>query len=135
MNPYMAFSMEERKRIVAEDPSRKSDIGGVAKEIGKKWRAMSEVEKAKYAKKGAAMKVTRKAKKSKKVATEEGMTRKAKKGTRKARKVSGFMKFAQSARKEIVAEIPSMRKNITAVAKELGKRWRAMTEAEKKRFA
>jgi hypothetical protein len=133
MNPYMAFSMEERKRIVAADPSKKADIGGVAKEIGKKWRAMSDTEKEKYAKKGRSMKVTRKAKKSKK--GEEVEERKAKKGTRKARKMSGFMKFAQSARKEILAEIPAMRKNITAVAKEMGKRWRAMTDAEKKKYA
>lgn len=134
MNPYMAFSMEERKRIVAADPSKKADIGGVAKEIGKKWRAMGETEKAKYAKKGRSMKVTRKAKKSKKGDSEMPM-RKAKSGTRKARKMSGYMKFAQSARKEIVAENPSMRKNITAVAKEMGKRWRAMSESEKKRYA
>jgi hypothetical protein len=129
----MAFSMEERKRIVAADPSKKADIGGVAKEIGKKWRAMGEAEKASYAKKGRSMKVTRKAKKSKKGEEVEG--RKAKKGTRKARKLSGYMKFAQSARKQIVAENPSMRKNITAVAKEMGKQWRAMSEVEKKRYA
>jgi hypothetical protein len=134
MNPYMAFSMEERKRIVAADPSRKADIGGVAKEIGKKWKAMSEAEKAKYAKKGASMKVTRKAKKSKKAAAaEEGTGRKEKK-TRKARKMSGYMKFASQERKRIVAENPSMRKNITAVAKEMGKRWRAMSDAEKKKY-
>lgn len=133
MNPYMAFSMEERKRIVSADPSRKSDIGGVAKEIGKKWKAMSESEKAKYAAKGRSMKVTRKAKKSKKM-DEEGSSRKAKKGTRKVRKMSGYMKFAQAERKRIVAENPSMRKNITAVAKEMGKRWRAMSDSEKKRY-
>ena len=133
MNPYMAFSMEERKRIVAADPSRKADIGGVAKEIGKKWKAMSESEKARYAKKGRSMKVTRKAKKSKKEAAEEGVGRKEKK-TRKARKMSGYMKFASQERKAILAENPSMRKNITAVAKEMGKRWRAMSDAEKKRY-
>jgi hypothetical protein len=34
MNPYMVFSQEQRAKIVKADPSRKADIGGVAKEIG-----------------------------------------------------------------------------------------------------
>lgn len=127
MNPYMAFSMEERKRIVAENPSMKADIAGVAKMVGKKWREMSEGEKARYAKKGKTMKVSRK---SRKVERKEKKTRKS--GRKGA--LSGYMKFAKEVRPRILSEKPAMRSDVTLVAKEIGKRWRAMSEAEKKRY-
>ena len=123
----MAFSVEERKRIVSEKPSMKSDVVAVAREIGKRWKSLSDGEKAKYAKKGASMK-TRKSSRKTKVAKKEKKTRK---GTRK---MSGYMKFAGKVRKEIVAENPSMRSDVTAVAKELGKRWRSMSDADKRKF-
>jgi hypothetical protein len=62
MNPYIAFSMDERKKIVAENPSLKSDIGKVAKMVGERWRKLSDGEKAKF-KGRAGKKSTRKAKK------------------------------------------------------------------------
>ena len=136
MNPYMAFSMEARKRIVAENPSMKADIGGVAKMVGKEWQALSEAEKAKYAKKGKTMKA--KTKKAKKAKTEKKGTvvatvkKMIKKGTRK---LSGYMKFANKVRPAIMAESEKMRKDVTAVAREIGKRWRALTESQKKSHA
>lgn len=48
LSPYMKFAQEARKNIVAEHPEWKSDIIKVGKEIGQRWRAMSEAEKAKY---------------------------------------------------------------------------------------
>ena len=137
MNPYMAFSMEERKRIVAENPSMKADIGGVAKMVGKAWKALSEAEKAKYAKKGASMKTkTKKVKKSKKVdmEDEEVEVKKGKK-TRKSgkkRALSGFMKFCQKERASVMKENPGIK--FTDVGKELGKRWGALSEGEKKKY-
>jgi structure-specific recognition protein 1 len=128
MNPYMAFSMEERKRIVAENPSMKSDIGGVAKMVGKAWQALSEAEKAKYAKKGASMK-TKKSKKTKKVDVVE--LRKTRKSGKK-RALSGFMKFSMKERPAVMKENPNI--EFGAVGKELGKRWRAMSETEKKKY-
>ncbi len=124
---YMAFATEERKRILSEKPSMKSDVIAVAKEIGKRWRELSDAEKAKY--KGKGKSFTRKSSRKAKVARAE------KKKTRKGpRKMSGYMKFAGKVRKEIVAENPSMRSDVTAVAKEIGKRWRAMSDAEKRKF-
>jgi structure-specific recognition protein 1 len=131
----MAFSMEERKRIVAENPSMKSDIGGVAKLVGKAWGALSAEEKAKYAKKGASMKTkTKKAKKSKKGVVEEessgkkGKTRKS----GKKRALSGFMKFSMKERASVMKENPGIA--FGAVGKELGKRWGALSDAEKKKY-
>lgn len=126
----MAFAVEERKRIVSENSSMKSDVTAVAKEIGKRWRALSDAEKAKYKSKGASMKTRKSSRKAAKAAVKA-----EKKKTRKGpRKMSGYMKFASKTRKEIVAENPSMRTDVTAVAKELGKRWRSMSDAEKRKF-
>jgi hypothetical protein len=47
-NGYMKFSKEMRPKIVAENPKMKSDVIAVAREIGKRWRAMSEEERKKY---------------------------------------------------------------------------------------
>ena len=49
------------------------------------------------------------------------------------RKMNPFMKFAQGERKTVVAENPSFA--IPEIGKELGKRWRALSDAEKKRYA
>ena len=129
----MAFSMEERKRIVSENPSMKSDVVSVAKEIGKRWKTLSDSEKAKYAKKGASMKTRKSSRKASRKSFQKGMVEK-KKSRKGTRKVSGYMKFAGKVRKDIVAENPSMRSDVTAVAKELGKRWRAMSDADKRKF-
>ncbi|NBO62284.1 MAG: hypothetical protein EBU82_15265 [Flavobacteriia bacterium] len=47
-NGYMKFSKEMRPKIVAENPKMKSDVIAVAREIGKRWRALSEEERKKY---------------------------------------------------------------------------------------
>ena len=131
MNPYIAFSMDERKKIVAENPSLKSDIGKVAKMVGERWRKLSDGEKAKF-KGRASKKSTRKAKKV--VEVEEVEVKKGKKAKRKGtRKLSGYMKFVQSERKNVISENPNMA--FGAVGKELGKRWGALSDAEKKSYS
>lgn len=130
MNPYIAFSMDERKKIVAENPSLKSDIGKVAKMVGERWRKLSDGEKAKF-KGRAGKKSTRKAKK---VVEEEVEVKKGKKAKRKGtRKLSGYMKFVQSERKNVMSANPNMA--FGAVGKELGKRWGALSDAQKKSYA
>jgi hypothetical protein len=109
MNPYMVFSQEQRAKIVKADPSRKADIGGVAKEIGALWRNLSEKEKASY-KKG-----TRKAKTSKKV--------KAPSETRKAGKrrlLNPYMVFFKANYSRVAKANPG---GAAQVAKEIGKLW------------
>jgi len=130
LNPYIAFSMDERKKIVAENPSLKSDIGKVAKMVGDRWRKLSDGEKAKF-KGRAGKKSTRKAKK---VVEEEVEVKKDKKVKRKGtRKLSGYMKFVQSERKNVIKSNPNMA--FGAVGKELGKRWGALSDAQKKSYA
>ena len=135
MNPYIAFSMDERKKIVAENPSLKSDIGKVAKMVGERWRKLSDGEKAKF-KGRASKKSTRKAKKVVEVDESEGEVevKKGKKAKRKGtRKLSGYMKFVQSERKNVISSNPKMA--FGAVGKELGKRWGALSDAQKKSYA
>jgi HMG (high mobility group) box len=132
LNPYIAFSMDERKKIVAENPSLKSDIGKVAKMVGERWRKLSDGEKAKF-KGRAGKKSTRKAKKVVEV-EEEVEVKKGKKAKRKGtRKLSGYMKFVQSERKNVIKSNPNMA--FGAVGKELGKRWGALSDAQKKSYA
>ena len=131
MNPYIAFSMDERKKIVAENPSLKSDIGKVAKMVGERWRKLSDGEKAKF-KGRASKKSTRKAKKV--VEVEKVEVKKGKKAKRKGtRKLSGYMKFVQSERKNVISSNPNMA--FGAVGKELGKRWGALSDAQKKSYS
>lgn len=63
--------------------------------------------------------------------------RSAKGETRKKRKSSGpngYMKFSKAMRPKIVAENPKMKSDVIAVAREIGKRWRALSEEEKKKY-
>ena len=133
MNPYIEFSMDERKKIVAENPSLKSDIGKVAKMVGERWRKLSDGEKAKF-KGRASKKSTRKAKKTESESEEVVEVKKGKKAKRKGtRKLSGYMKFVQSERKNVISSNPKMA--FGAVGKELGKRWGALSDAQKKNYA
>ena len=47
-NGYMRFANKMRPQILKEHPELKSDVVGVARKIGEKWRSLSATEKAKY---------------------------------------------------------------------------------------
>ena len=96
--------------------------------VGERWRKLSDGEKAKF-KGRASKKSTRKAKKVVEVEKVE-----VKKGKKKGtRKLSGYMKFVQSERKNVMSENPNMA--FGAVGKELGKRWGALSDAQKKSYS
>ena len=133
MNPYIVFSMEKRKELIAENPSMKSDIGGVSKLIGKAWKELSAAEKEKYSKKGVSMKTKKKSKKTKKTKVSDDVEVKKTRKSGKKRALSGFMKFCQKERASVMKENPDIK--FTEVGKELGKRWQALPEGEKKKFA
>ena len=113
----MVFSQEQRAKIVKANPSRKADIGGVAKEIGKLWHKLSDAEKAGYKGKGT-RKTSKKSKKEKAVpATPKATTRKASKGKRA---LSPYMKFFKANYSRVSKAHPG---GVTVVAKEIGKLW------------
>ena len=111
MNPYMVFSQEQRAKIVKADPSRKADIGGVAKEIGAMWQKLTDAQKASY--KGKTRKATKKAKAKASVKT-PAKTKKAK------RALSPYMKFFKANYSRVSKAHPG---GVTVVAKEIGKLW------------
>jgi hypothetical protein len=49
------------------------------------------------------------------------------------RKMSAYMKFANKHRKEMMASNPKMR--VPDIGRALGKKWRALSESEKKSYA
>jgi len=119
MNPYIAFSMEQRKKMVKADPSRHSNIGSLAKEIGAMWRELSDAEKAKYRSGTRKMKKVKKVEKAKEA---KGAKAEVKKGTRKAKKaLSPYIKFYKDNYAKIKKENPSMA--LPDVAKKIGKMW------------
>ncbi len=45
-NPFMKFAAKERKNIMGQNPGMAmTDVG---KELGKRWRSLSDTEKSKY---------------------------------------------------------------------------------------
>ena len=44
-NAYMKFAAKVRPQVLQEHPELKSDVVGVAKKIGEKWRALSDEER------------------------------------------------------------------------------------------
>lgn len=60
-------------------------------------------------------------------------SKKAKKA-KGTRKLSPYMKFAQEARKKIIAESPEMKSDIIKVGKRIGEMWRGLSDAEKAKY-
>ena len=130
----MAFAQQERKKIVAENPSLKSDIGKVGKMMGERWRKLSDAEKAKYrTMAGPTRKAGKKSRKDRKDES-EAPARKEKKTRKGTRKLSGYMKFVKAKRSEVISENPKMKSDIMAVGKEMGKRWRSLSDSEKAKY-
>ena len=107
----MVFSQEKRAKIVKADPSRKADIGGVAKEIGAMWQKLTDAQKASY--KGKTRKASKKTKAKTSVKT-PAKTKKAK------RALSPYMKFFKANYSRVSKAHPG---GVTVVAKEIGKLW------------
>lgn len=63
--------------------------------------------------------------------SQEGGKSKGKKA-KGTRKLSGYMKFCQTARKELLQEQPGLR--IPDIGRALGAKWRALSDAEKAKY-
>jgi hypothetical protein len=102
--------------------------------LGERWRKLSDAEKAKYkTMAGPTRKASKKSKKAKRE-DEAAPARKEKKTRKGTRKLSGYMKFVKAERSRVISENPKMKSDIMAVGKEMGKRWRAMSDAEKAKY-
>jgi hypothetical protein len=65
---------------------------------------------------------------------EGGKRMKKMKKVKGTRKLSPYMKFAQQARKEVLAENPSLKSDVIAVGRKIGEKWRALSDAEKAKY-
>ena len=59
-------------------------------------------------------------------------TRKASGGAKRG--PNKYMKFANKIRPQVLKEHPELKSNIIAVARKIGEKWRALSEAEKSRL-
>jgi len=108
----MVFSQEQRAKIVKADPSRKADIGGVAKEIGAMWHKLTDAQKASY--KGKTRKT--KAAKAPKATNPKATTRKV----GKRRLLNPYLEFFKANYSRVAKNHPG---GAAQVAKEIGKLW------------
>ncbi len=46
LSKYMIFCQKERDKLLKERPELKSDIPGIGRALGERWRALSDSEKA-----------------------------------------------------------------------------------------
>lgn len=119
MSAYMFFATEERVRVKQIQPTW--SILEVAKELGQRWNVLQPPQKAKY----EAL-----ARKDKERYEREGGGRKERKGPKRPQ--SAYMFFVQEERIKLVKQHPKW--TVPQVGSELGKRWRALTPAQKKKF-
>ena len=63
-----------------------------------------------------------------------GKRAKKEKKAKGTRKLSPYMKFAQEARKKIIAEEPELKSDIIKVGKRIGEMWRGLSESEKAKY-
>lgn len=63
-----------------------------------------------------------------------GGKKKKQEGGKKTRKLSGYMKFAQKVRPEIIKEDPSLKSDIPGIGRKIGEMWRALSAEEKAKY-
>lgn len=116
---YIFFVIENRSRVIGENPALKKDIAAVGKRLGEMWRALSDAEKQPYYKMAADDKAR------------AGSLPKEIKKPSPLRKPNSYMKFVQQNR----VSVANGSLSVTEVAKKLGQMWRSLSNAEKQRYA
>ena len=142
LNSYMEFAREERPRVLL-DLGNLSTIE-IGKEIGVRWKKLSDDEKQKFVKK---FKVNQEKYKADKLlyessCDEAGMESPAAPSPKQKKKrnplapklpLSSYMEFARSERPTVLKDLGNL--SLVEVGKELGRRWKSLSEQEKGGFA
>ena len=145
VNSYLEFAHEVRERIVL-DAGGSLSSAEIAKEIGSRWRKLSGEEKKKYEKRYSDNKekyLKLRADQAEKTNTTEIEALVAPTPTKPKKKkkrdvlapklpLSSFMEFGKVERPKILAELGGI--SLTEVGRELGNRWRSLSNEEKKVF-
>lgn len=140
---FFLFCDDERANVVADSPDLKPKQ--VSSELGKRWKALSDEEKAPYVEAAAKAKekynkevgktteaVEPKKTKSKKKVEEKPAKKTKKKEQNKNSKITGNILFCQENRDEVKDEHPSWK--APKVTRELNKRWKNLSEDEKEEY-
>ena len=139
LNCYMEYALEERSEVL-------KDLGQVSskevgKEIGSRWKKLTEEEKQKYVVKSKKNQEIYKVEKqnyekNKPVeltpSSDTSMNQKKKKKHPLAPKLplSSYMEFAKEQRPRVLADIGNL--SVTEVGKEMGRQWQKLGDLEKK---
>lgn len=113
-NAYMTFANEKRKEVMKAHPHMK--ITEIGKKLGEMWRALSDDEKAKYSPKKNAV----------------AKPKQAQTAAKPEKELKGYMLFVKKNRELVKKENPTLA--FTEIGKELGKRWKALSAEEKKKY-
>ena len=139
--PYLEFSRLERPKVVLEMGNISTTE--VFREVGQRWKMLSEEEKMKFV---LMYEEKKKKYKLEKADHERKMASVAKVEQRKPRKfkkprdplapkapLSSYMEFARRERPRVVEELRSP--GLVEVGRELGRRWKSLTQAEKEDYS
>ena len=123
LGPYLEFAQEERPKVLAELGTM--SIGEAGKELGRRWKSLSELEKKAYEEKSRDN--------GKKYAIQMDQYSKMK-GHKVApqKPLSPYLEFAKEERPKVLADHGVL--TAAEAGKELGKRWRNMPKNLKERF-
>ena len=140
LNAYMEFAREERPRVFLD--LGKVSTTEVGKEIGERWKKLEDHEKEKFVKR---FQENQERYKEEKLNYEKNIMKtgnEAPPSTTKNKKkrnplapkapLSSYMEFASKERAKILEDLGNL--NLVEVGRELGRRWKSLSEQEKEPF-
>ena len=131
---YMLFANANRRAVLERRPGLK--VTEVAQALGEMWRALPEEERKRLSDQAAELRRAAPPRQPKAKEAKEAKARaKAGKGAaapRPKRPLSGFMKFSQAKRADVLAAEPGVA--FGEVGKRLGAMWRGLSADEKARW-
>ena len=128
LNAFMEFTRVERKKIL--DESGLMSTKEISKEIGRRWKNLTETEKLLYEEK---QKENKKLYLLEKRAFKGTQNRTKKKDPSEPKKpLSSFMEFSLKERHKVIVELGNV--SIAEIGKEIGKRWSDLPVEEKEVF-
>jgi len=133
LSAYQAFFREtfnelKQKALGAGGGDAKCPTNTIVAEVGKRWRALTDEQKAQYAGSSELVKVKDKKRKRKTKAEKE--EKKKKKAERPKRALTGYQVFF----KENAAKLKSECENQKEVVQKIGEKWQALGDAGKEKY-
>lgn len=116
---FVLFSMEQRKKIVEENPTL--GLGEVSKKCGEAWSALNEEDKKIWTTKAEGLRAESLAAHTKIVGD-----------PKPKRRMSSYLCFSIEERKKILAGNPGL--TLGEISKKCGESWKALSDADKEQW-